>query len=125
MLVKSPLVFGRGIQKELRYDKTNPRPYAKSVARVARTPALQNDPVDPVSRAYRTNARRSFRQATVDTGCNLSKPSVPLHSGSHHGSAGHPLRAMVRPLNVPRTTAKLPVLRYAEAGAAVERTHPA
>ena len=63
MLVKSPLVFGRGKQKELRYDKTNPRPYAKSVARVARTPALQNDPVDPASRAYRTNVRRSFRQA--------------------------------------------------------------
>src|SRR5260370_4581506 len=46
-LVKSPLVFGRGKQKELRYDKTNPRPYAKSVPLVARTTALQNDPDCP------------------------------------------------------------------------------
>ena len=72
-------------------------------------------------------ATNSPRPATVDTGCSLSTPSVPLYScqatGSHR-SAGLPLhRAIVRRFNVPRTTAKLPVLRHAKARAAVERAH--
>jgi len=52
--------------------------------------------------------------------------SVPLHSyqasGSHHRCAELPLRwSMVRRFNAPRTTAELPVLRHAEAGATMER----
>src|SRR4029077_7056554 len=67
------------------------------------------------------------RPATVDTGCHLSTPSVPSRScqatGSHHRSASFSLRPLDRRLNVPHTAAKLPVLRYAQAGAGVERTY--
>jgi hypothetical protein len=52
-------------------------------------------------------------------------PSVPLHScqasGNYHRCAGLPLWALVRRFNLPRTTAKLPVLRSAKAGAGVAR----
>ena len=74
---------------------------------------------------YPSSGNSSPRPATVDTGCNLSKPSVP-HScqatGSHHRSASLSLRPLDRRLNAPHTAAKLPILRYAKAGAAVERT---
>ena len=79
----------------------------------------------------RVNTSSSFSRPTaaVETGCDLSTPSVLLYSfeaiGSHHRSAGLDLRTMVRSLNLPATTAKLPVLRYAKACAAVERADAA
>src|SRR5213080_4287619 len=82
----------------------------------------------PNPHLHRAPATDSPRPATADAGCNLPTSSVPLHScqatGSHHRSADLPLRrAMVWRLNGPHTKAKLPVLRYAKAGAAVERAH--
>jgi hypothetical protein len=62
----------------------------------------------------------------VDAGSNLSTPSVPPQScqatGSHHRSSSFPFRPLDQRLNGPHTAAKLPILRYAKAGAAVERT---
>jgi len=79
------LVFGQDKQKELRYDKINRDPYAAD----------------------------SRRPAAVDTGCKPSTFSALLRSyqatGGHHHSARLRLRAMVRRLELHRTTAKLPV----------------
>src|SRR5207244_11625196 len=101
-------------QKDTLY-KIRPPPQALPVA-------------SPNQHLHRASSTVAPRPATADAGCNLPTPSVPLHScqatGSHHRSADLPLRrAMVWRLNGPHTKAKLPVLRYAKAGAAVERAH--
>ena len=65
--------------------------------------------------------------ATADTGCNFSTPSLLPRAYQancrHYRSNDLALWAMVRCLDVPSTTAKLSILRYAKAGAAVERAH--
>ena len=67
--------------------------------------------------------------ATADTGCNFSTPSLPprVHQANcgHYRSNDLPVWAMVRGLNVSDTAAKLPLLRHAKAGAAMERAHAA
>ena len=67
--------------------------------------------------------------ATADTGCNFSTPSLPPRAYQancrHYRSNDPPVWAMVRGLNVSDTAAKLPLLRHAKAGAAMERAHAA
>src|SRR5205814_9974696 len=107
------------------FRRLTPKCETVSQFRSSRQATSLASPYPPLRRAPATD---SPRPATADTGCNLSTPSVPPHScqatGSHHRSADLPLRrVMVWRLNVLRTKAKLPVLRYAKAGAAVERAH--
>jgi len=68
----------------------------------------------------------AFTICHVSPGCNPSTSSVRLHSCqgsySYYRSTSFPRWVLVRCFNVPRTTAKLPILRYTKASATMERT---
>jgi hypothetical protein len=74
------------------------------------------DPLKPMFRSVGTMTRRS---ASII----LSRDSlIRGFLGLTHRSASFSLRPLDRRLNVPHTAAKLQILRYAKAGAAMERT---
>jgi len=66
--------------------------------------------------------------ATADTDCNFSSPFLPAQidqaTRRHYRSNRLALWGMVRARKVSDAAAKLPLLRHAKAGAAMERAHP-